>query len=40
VIGPISQSERAERARAAFDYVTTDVAALVLFDDQWLRQLI
>ena len=37
MIGPISQSERAERARAAFDHVSSEVAALVLFDDQFIQ---
>ena len=37
MIGPISPEERAERARTAFDYVDADVAALVLFDDQFIQ---
>ena len=37
MIGPISPDERAERARTAFDYVSADVAALVLFDDQFIQ---
>ncbi len=34
---PISRVERAERARTAFDFVAADVAALVLFDDQFIQ---
>lgn len=37
MIGPISPEERAERARTAFGYVDADVAALVLFDDQFIQ---
>jgi len=37
VIGPISREERAGRARVAFDYVSAEVAALVLFDDQFIQ---
>ena len=37
MIGPISTEERVARARAAFEYVDADVAALVLFDDQFIQ---
>ncbi len=37
MIGPISREERAGRARVAFDYVSAEVAALVLFDDQFIQ---
>ena len=37
MIVPIPREERAERARVAFDYVSSDVAALVLFDDQFIQ---
>lgn len=36
MIEPISQAERAGRAKLAFDYVH-DVAAIVLFDDQFIQ---
>lgn len=37
MIGPISQDERAGRARNAFEHVPAEVAALVLFDDQFIQ---
>ena len=37
MIDPISSEERAARARTAFEYVDADVAALVLFDDQFIQ---
>jgi len=37
VIGPITPEEHAERARTVFDYLDADVAALVLFDDQFIQ---
>lgn len=36
MIGPISREERAGRTKAAFDFLE-DVAALVLFDDQFIQ---
>ena len=37
MIAPISAEERADRARTVFNYVGADVAALVLFDDQFIQ---
>lgn len=37
MIGPITREERTERARTAFNYVSSEVAALVLFDDQFIQ---
>ena len=36
MIGPISRAERDGRAKAAFEHVPAEVAALVLFDDQFI----
>lgn len=37
MIGPISRAERDGRAKAAFEHVPAEVAALVLFDDQFIQ---